>query len=250
MSTDKATAADQAARAQAADEAVDETADQQGGSGPLGALTRDVCAALEPHGGTVERFLDQVTVRLPREAILEAVQHAREAGFELLSDVFGIDWLRYPGHQGPRYAVTYNLYSIARGERLFLRVDVDDDESVPSITPQWPAANFLEREVYDLFGLHFAGHPNLRKIHTPEDLEGHPLRKDFPLGETPTLFNDGRFLDPAAFRAGMIGASQGLTGWVGGARKGVVSEQRPEPTASGGAVTNAASGGDDEGASR
>jgi NADH-quinone oxidoreductase subunit C len=193
------------------------------GAGPL---VERVARSLAERGGSVERDGDHVLVRLPLAAVADAIAHARAAGFDLLSDVFGIDWLRYPGHTGPRFSVTYNLYSIAQGERIFLRVDLDDDESVPSITPQWPAANFLEREVFDLFGLEFAGHPNLRKIHTPEDLEGHPLRKDFPLGETPTLFNDGRFLDPAAFRAGMIGASGGLTGWTGGARKGVVSEQR------------------------
>lgn len=198
------------------------------GAGPL---VQRVALELAERGGSLERDAAQVLVRLPLTAVRESVAHAREAGFDLLSDVFGIDWLRYPGHSGPRFSVTYNLYAIAQGERLFLRVDLDDDAAVPSITPQWPAANFLEREVYDLFGIEFDGHPNLRKIHTPEDLEGHPLRKDFPLGETPTLFNDGRFLDPAAFRAGMIGASGGLTGWTGGARKGVVSEQRePEPT--------------------
>ena len=189
------------------------------------ASTKRVLEVLEAQGGRSERHDDQLTVRFAADAIVEAVRAAREGGFDLLSDVFGIDWLRYPGHQGPRFSVLYNLYSIHDGERLFLRVDVDDDQRVPSITGVWKAADFMEREVYDLFGIHFGGHPNLRKLITPEDLEGHPLRKDFPLGETPTLFNDGRFLDPAAFRAGRIGASDGLTGWVGGARKGVVSEQ-------------------------
>ncbi len=192
---------------------------------PLGPLTERVVESLVGLGGRLEREPFEVRVVLPARAIVDAVRTAREAGFDLLSDVFGIDWLRYPGHQGPRFSVGYNLYSIGHGERLFLRVDVDDDEPVPSITGVWKAATFVEREVYDMFGLRFSGHPDLRKIHTPEDLEGHPLRKDFPLGETPTLFNDGRFLDPAAFRAGMIGASGGLTGWVGGARKGVVAEQ-------------------------
>jgi NADH-quinone oxidoreductase subunit C len=83
--------------------------------------------------------------------------------------------------------------------------------------------------VYDMFGVTFSGHPDLRKLITPEDLEGHPHRKDFPLGETPTLFGGGRFLDPPAFRAGLAGASRGLTGWIGGARKGVVSEQQRLP---------------------
>jgi len=201
-------------------------------SAAVGPLVQRVSDVLEARGASIETPAHGVrTVKLPLDAVPDALAEARGAGFDLLSDVFGIDWLRYPGHRGPRFSVTYNLYSIEHGERLFLRVDLDEDQRVPSITPQWPAANFLEREVYDLFGIVFAGHPNLRKIHTPEDLEGHPLRKDFPLGETPTLFNDGRFLDPAAFRAGMIGASSGLTGWTGGARKGVVSEQRDDDAA-------------------
>ena len=216
-----------------ADAKADANADAEAPGVGAGLLATRVLEALAQHEPRTERFKDQFTVRLSANAIVEAIGAARQAGFDQLSDVLGIDWLRYPGHRGPRFSVVYNLYAIEAGERLFLRVDVDEDERVPSITGVWNAANFLEREVFDLFGIGFSGHPNLRKIHTPEDLEGHPLRKDFPLGETPTLFNDGRFLDPAAFRAGMIGASKGLTGWVGGARKGVVSEQVERPPGAG-----------------
>jgi NADH-quinone oxidoreductase subunit C len=81
-------------------------------------------------------------------------------------------------------------------------------------------ADYLEREVFDLLGIRFDGHPDLRKILTPEDLEDYPLRKDFPLGETPTLFKEGRFIDPEAFRAGLSGNKAGMTGWRGGTRKG------------------------------
>ncbi len=155
--------------------------------------------------------------------LVEAVKAAKEAGFEMLSDIFGIDYLDYPGYQGKRFAVVYNLYSITHNARLFLRVYLDDGETLPTITHLWKGANFMEREVYDMFGVEFDGHPDLRKLITPEDLDGHPHRKDFPLGETPTLFNDGRFLDPAAFRAGITGKDKGLTRWRGGARKGVRS---------------------------
>jgi len=190
-------------------------------AGPLAAR---VVAALEAQGGEPSTFKDMLTVRVPRTRAHDAVRGAREAGFDHLSDVLGVDWLTFPRHAGPRFSVFYNLYAIAAGERIFLRVDLDEGETLASITDLWPGANFMEREVYDLFGLTFTGHPNLRKLVTPEDMEGHALRKDFPLGETPTLFNDGRFIDPPTFRAGMIGKSRGLTGWVGGARKGVVSE--------------------------
>jgi NADH-quinone oxidoreductase subunit C len=161
---------------------------------------------------------------VPRAALHDAARTAREHGFDLLLDVFAIDWLTYPQHRGPRFSVSYHLHALAANERCLLRVHLDDETPLATVTDLWPAAGFMEREVYDLFGVAFEGHPDLRKLVTPEDFEGHPLRKDFPLGESPTLFNDGRFLDPAAFRAGMIGASSGRTGWVGGARRGVVSE--------------------------
>lgn len=166
-----------------------------------------------------------VIFELPLSVLSEAAAAAKRRGFDLLLDVYGIDWLEYPGHHGPRFSVSYHLHATAANERCSLRVYLDDPQSLPTVTGLWPAASFMEREVYDMFGLIFDGHPDLRKLLTPEDLEGHPHRKDFPLGETPTLFGDGRFLDPAAFRAGMIGTSRGRTGWVGGARRGVVSEQ-------------------------
>lgn len=158
-----------------------------------------------------------------RAVLHDAASTARDKGFDLLLDVFGIDWLTYPQHLGPRFSVTYHVHSIDANERCWLRVHVDDEVALPTVTDLWPAAGFMEREVYDLYGIAFEGHPDLRKLVTPEDFEGHPLRKDFPIGESPTLFNDGRFLDPAAFRAGMIGGSSGRTGWVGGARRGVSS---------------------------
>lgn len=179
-------------------------------------------------GAELREFKGTVSLTLDKHEIVAAVRTLREAGFDVLSDIFGIDYLAYPGHQGKRFTVAYNLYSIGQGARLFLRVDVDDGESIPSITGAWRAAAFMEREVYEMFGVVFEGHPDLRRLITPEDLDGHPHRKDFPVGETPTLFNDGRFIDPTAFRAGLMGRDPGLTGWKGGARKGVRSEQGRE----------------------
>ncbi len=192
---------------------------------PTTTLVDGIVGQLEALDGNVYRFKDQTHVTVPKGKLVEAITTAKDAGLGMLSEIMGIDYLTYPGHQGKRFTVSYNLHSVAGPDRLFIRVDLDDGESLPTITHIWKAANFLEREVYDMLGVVFDGHPNLRKILTPEDLEGHPHRKDFPLGETPTLFNDGRFLDPAAFRAGLMGKDQGLTGWKGGARKGVLSEQ-------------------------
>jgi NADH-quinone oxidoreductase subunit C len=192
------------------------------------SLVETVIEKVKALEGKPGEFKGMVSVTVEKKHLFAAIKAAKEAGFDMLSDIFGIDYLEYPGHQGKRFTVAYNLYSIGTNERIFVRVNLDDGERLPTITGLWKGANFMEREVYDMFGLEFEGHPDLRKLITPEDLDGHPHRKDFPLGETPTLFNDGRFLDPAAFRAGITGSSGGLTGWAGGARKGVRSEQGSE----------------------
>ena len=98
--------------------------------------------------------------------------------FNFLSDLTCVDW--YP--QEPRFEVIYSLLSHSRKERIRLKVKLaGDDASLESITPIWPAADFFEREVYDLFGVRFLGHPNLRRLMMPENWEGHPLRKDYPV---------------------------------------------------------------------
>ena len=196
-------------------------------------LTRDepsadldqVVARLEALGGRPHEFKGMLTVTLPKARLIEGLTLARAEGLVMLTDVMGIDYLSYPGHRGERFTVLYNVHDLTGRARLFLRVDLADGESLPTATGLWKGANYLEREVFDMFGVVFDGHPDLRKILTPEDLDGHPHRKDFPLGETPTLFNDGRFLDPASFRSGLTGKDAGLTGWKGGARSGVVSSQ-------------------------
>lgn len=180
-------------------------------------------ALLDLGGKPASQPIGFPSVTLTPDRLLPAAELAKANGYMII-DIFGIDWLTYPGHQGKRFTVCYNLYSVEHNARLFVRIPLDDGESLPTVTGVWPGANFLEREVYDMFGVIFDGHPDLRKILTPEDLDGHPHRKDFPLGETPTLFNDGRFLDPAAFRAGLTGKDSGLTGFRGGARKGVTRD--------------------------
>lgn len=187
------------------------------------SLVEETLGALVAAGGTVSEFKGMSSVTVDKANIVKSVRDAKERGFEMISDIFGIDYLTYPGHQGERFTVVYNLYSLSQNERIFIRVNLGEGESLPTITGLWRGSSFMEREVYDMFGVEFEGHPDLRKLLTPEDLDGHPHRKDFPLGETPTLFNEGRFLDPAAFRAGMNGQASGLSGWRGGARKGMSS---------------------------
>ena len=171
------------------------------------------------------------TVIAPLEMMKAYLFECKSAGFSLLADVMGIDYLEYTTYMPERFAVSYNLLEPTSGERLLVKVFVADGTPVPSVTDLWRTADFHEREVFDLFGLEFEGHPDLRKILTPEDLDGHPLRKDFPLGETPTLFREGRFLDPAAFRAGLTGKDSGMSGYRGGSR--IDSSLEPRlPTAS------------------
>lgn len=187
------------------------------------SLVERVVENLKPLEGKPGEFKGLVSVTVDKRHLVDAVKAAKEAGFEMISDVFGIDYLEYPGHQGKRFTVAYNLYSIIANERLFIRVNLVDGETLPTITGLWRGASFMEREVYGMFGIEFEGHPDLRRLITPEDLDGYPHRKDFPVGETPTLFGEGRFIDPPTFRAGMTGEASGLTGWKGGARKGVAS---------------------------
>ena len=120
----------------------------------------------------------ELTITVPRESIIAAAQAVQAAGYNFLEDVTAVDW--YPSE--PRFQITYHILSHSFKARVRLIVRLDSLEvSVDSITPVWPSANFYEREVFDLFGVHFGGHPNLRRIMMPEDWQGHPLRKDYPV---------------------------------------------------------------------
>ncbi len=121
---------------------------------------------------------NELTLTIPRESILAVGRAVLEAGYNFLEDVTAVDW--YPSE--PRFQVTYHILSHRLKQRVRLIVRLDgDDAVVDSITPVWPSANFYEREVYDLFGVHFGGHPRLTRIMMPLDWEGHPLRKDYPV---------------------------------------------------------------------
>ncbi|HYM75999.1 MAG TPA: NADH-quinone oxidoreductase subunit C [Candidatus Dormibacteraeota bacterium] len=124
---------------------------------------------------------EEMTIYVDRSGIREACALLKEDSacpFNFLSDITCVDW--YPAE--PRFEVVYHLLSIPKKERVRLKVRLDSaSPAVESLTSIWPGANYFEREVFDLFGIRFTGHPYLRRILMPEDWEGHPLRKDYPV---------------------------------------------------------------------
>jgi NADH-quinone oxidoreductase subunit C len=120
----------------------------------------------------------ELTLTLAPNSIREAAATVKAAGYNALQDVTAVDW--FPSV--PRFQLSYHICSHAYKNVLRLRVMIDEaDAAVESITPVWAGANYYEREVFDLFGIRFEGHPNLRRILMPDDWVGHPLRKDYPV---------------------------------------------------------------------
>jgi NADH-quinone oxidoreductase subunit C len=118
---------------------------------------------------------------------------AKEVGFEICSDVTAVDWLRA---RPERYEVVASLVSMQHRLRLRMITTADrEDPVVASLTPIWPGAGYAEREVYDMFGIHFEGHPDLTRILMPDEWEGHPLRKDFGVGSVPVQFKASHQVD-------------------------------------------------------
>jgi NADH-quinone oxidoreductase subunit C len=126
-------------------------------------------------------FINQISVRIAPDRVVEVCTFLRDDAdtqFNYLSD---LTCVHYPLGSGRPMEVVYNLYSIPHNERVRLKVSLAEGESVDSVTGVWPTANWMEREVYDLFGVSFRNHPDLRRILLPPDWEGYPLRKDYPL---------------------------------------------------------------------
>jgi len=128
----------------------------------------------------VVEYRGETTIVVPREMLRDAAKQCRDnpaLKFNLLSDVTCVD--RFPIE--PRFELNYQLVSLERGERVRLRTRVSAQQPIiDSLVPVWPGANWMEREVFDLFGIHFEGHPDLRRILLPNEFEGYPLRRDFP----------------------------------------------------------------------
>lgn len=124
-------------------------------------------------------FIGQLSVNVDAARIVEICDYLKsdkETGFDYLSDLTCVHW---PDRRSTPFEIVYNLFAISANDRVRLKAQVKD--SVDSVTGVWPAANWLEREVFDLFGVHFNNHPDLRRLLLPPDWQGYPLRKDYPL---------------------------------------------------------------------
>ena len=130
-------------------------------------------------------FRNRATVVVDPARIRSVLAQLRARGYTFLASVHGVDY--YP--QEPRLGVVYELLDMSRVDRIAVKLRVAADAPlVESVTDDWPTADHQEREVYDMFGVVFEGHPDLRRILMPEDYEGHPQRRDFPIGGEPVIF--------------------------------------------------------------
>ncbi len=145
------------------------------------AFIQSLLAAFPDAGLQISFWLGDWTVIVGLDRLLDVGRFLREvpvAPFDFCSDVTATDW---PARADRRFDIVYCLYSTTERQRVRIKTRAGEHDAVPSVTGIWPAANWLEREVYDMFGVRFAGHPDLRRILMPDDWQGHPERKDYPL---------------------------------------------------------------------
>lgn len=140
----------------------------------------------------VHQFRDETTLIIKPADIVTVTRFLRDTKgliYNYLSDISVVDY--YPDYDRPgRFGVCYHFYSLLYNRRLRVKAFLpEDDPSIPTVTGVWEAANFLERESYDLMGIEFVGHPDLRRVLLPDDWEGHPLRRDYPLGYETVMFS-------------------------------------------------------------
>ena len=126
-----------------------------------------------------KEFANEITLIVEPDRITEVCRAFKEDGFNYLVDLAGVDYSKYPGHAGPRFGVSYVLYSFQKNKRVRLRALTDGN--IQSVSDVWKTANWHERETFDMFGIVFDGHPNLERILMWDGFNGHPLRKDFPV---------------------------------------------------------------------
>jgi NADH-quinone oxidoreductase subunit C len=150
-------------------------------------LTQSFITELGDAVSSVGVFRDEVTLTVPRERVVEVLTYLRDKQqFDMLADETCVDY--YP--REPRFGILYQLTSIPRTMRVRVKVMLSEyDASVPSAVAVYPNANWLEREIYDLFGINFEGHPDQRRILLPPDWEGHPLRREIPVNVEENAFS-------------------------------------------------------------
>ena len=142
---------------------------------------------------TFSQSQGQDIASVPADSWKAFAEAAKKAGFEVCCDVTAVDWMR---QRPERFEIVANLLSMKHRIRLRVSTTIGrEDPTVESLTPLWPGAGFAEREVYDMFGIIFDGHPDLTRILMPDDWDGHPLRKDFGVGSVPVQFKESHKVD-------------------------------------------------------
>ncbi len=147
---------------------------------PLDMVSDLLSSEMAGHVDQIDRSFGELTVNIKREAVLSVLRFLHDDSrtqFIAMVDICGVD---YPGDQ-ERFEVVYHLMSPKLNERVRIKLRTDDETPVQSVTPVYPGADWFEREAYDMYGILFTGHPDLRRILTDYGFDGHPLRKDFPL---------------------------------------------------------------------
>ncbi len=154
---------------------------------PRDGIIEDVKAAIGDAFLSAKDEVGEVSIDVRRESVAEVIRTLRDRfEYQQLMEIAGVDYPSRP----ERFEVVYHLLSVTKNHRIRVRVSTDEDMPVPTVTDIFPEANWLEREVFDMFGITFDGHPDLTRILMPEDWEGHPLRKDYAVGRIPVQFKE------------------------------------------------------------
>jgi len=138
--------------------------------------------ALGEGGFTTSSFADNLRIHVAADRLMATLGALKAGGFNMLTELGGVDYLGYPEPKAHRFEVHYVLRDLDANRKVIVKVGVDDPgPTLPSAWPLWPGADWMEREIFDLYGIAFDGHPDLRRILMPEEFTAHPLRKDYPL---------------------------------------------------------------------